>query len=185
MPLRLDVKRTLTARSDRSKSVDLHPTEPWLLVCLYNGTVNIWNTESQTLIKTFEVYELPVRCGKFVARKNWVVTGSDDLHINVWNYNTLEKVHGFEAHSDYLRCLQVSDGIRYPSLIFDYDQLLQLYLITLILINNLTNQSKIESIDQSINRSTDQLVMILIDQIFGSQPINRQSTKTNRFTLHS
>lgn len=29
------------------------------------------------------------------------------MMIRVFNYNTLEKVHGFEAHSDYLRCLQV------------------------------------------------------------------------------
>jgi len=107
MPLRLDVKRTLSARSDRVKCVDLHPTEPWLLASLYNGNAHIWNHQSQTLIKSFEVTDLPVRCGKFVARKNWVVTGSDDMTVRVFNYNTLEKVHGFEAHSDYLRCLQV------------------------------------------------------------------------------
>ncbi|XP_065653479.1 coatomer subunit beta'-like [Hydra vulgaris] len=107
MPLRLDVKRTLSARSDRVKCVDLHSTEPWLLACLYNGNCHVWNHISQTLIKSFEVTDLPVRCGKFVGRKNWVVTGSDDMMIRVFNYNTLEKVHGFEAHSDYLRCLQV------------------------------------------------------------------------------
>jgi len=107
MPLRLDVKRALSARSDRVKSVDLHPTEPWMLACLYNGNCHVWNHVSQTLIKSFEVTDLPVRCGKFVARKNWIVTGSDDMMIRVFNYNTLEKTHGFEAHSDYLRCLQV------------------------------------------------------------------------------
>ena len=31
----------------------------------------------------------------------------DDMHIRVYNYNTLERVHQFEAHSDYLRCLAV------------------------------------------------------------------------------
>ena len=25
--------------------------------------------------------------------------------IRVFNYNTLEKVHSFEAHSDYIRCI--------------------------------------------------------------------------------
>jgi len=107
MPLRLDVKRTLSARSDRAKAVDLHPTEPWMLVCLYNGNCHVWDHQRQTLIKSFEVTDLPVRTGCFVARKNWVVTGSDDMMIRIFNYNTLEKVHGFEAHSDYLRCLQV------------------------------------------------------------------------------
>ncbi|TKC37442.1 hypothetical protein EI555_020672, partial [Monodon monoceros] len=106
-PLRLDIKRKLTARSDRVKSVDLHPTEPWMLASLYNGSVCVWNHETQTLVKTFEVCDLPVRAAKFVARKNWAVTGADDMQIRVFNYNTLERVHMFEAHSDYIRCIAV------------------------------------------------------------------------------
>ncbi len=29
------------------------------------------------------------------------------MHIRVFNYNTLEKVHTFEAHSDYIRAIVV------------------------------------------------------------------------------
>lgn len=107
MPLRLDIKRKLTARSDRVKCVDLHPSEPWMLCSLYNGNINVWNYENQQLVKTFEVCDLPVRAAKFVPRKNWIVTGSDDMQIRVFNYNTLERVHAFEAHSDYVRCIVV------------------------------------------------------------------------------
>jgi hypothetical protein len=32
-------------------------------------------------VKSFEVCDLPVRAAKFVARKNWVVTGSDDMQV--------------------------------------------------------------------------------------------------------
>ncbi|XP_075990589.1 coatomer subunit beta' isoform X2 [Anticarsia gemmatalis] len=106
-PLRLDIKRKLTARSDRVKCVDQHPTEPWLLCSLYNGDVNIWNYETHAQIKRFEVCDLPVRAAKFVPRKNWVITGSDDMQIRVFNYNTLERVHAFEAHSDYVRCIAI------------------------------------------------------------------------------
>jgi len=31
----------------------------------------------------------------------------DDMHIRVYNYNTLERVHQFEAHSDYIRSIAV------------------------------------------------------------------------------
>lgn len=41
MPLRLDIKRQLSARSDRVKCVDMHPSEPWMLASLYNGTVQV------------------------------------------------------------------------------------------------------------------------------------------------
>lgn len=54
-PFRLDLKRRLTARSDRVKCCDLHPTEPWMLASLYNGNVHVWNYENQTLVKSFEV----------------------------------------------------------------------------------------------------------------------------------
>ena len=45
-----------------------------------------------------------VRTAKFVARKQWIVCGSDDMFIRVYNYNTMDKVKAFEAHTDYIRC---------------------------------------------------------------------------------
>ncbi|PIA42559.1 hypothetical protein AQUCO_02000182v1 [Aquilegia coerulea] len=113
MPLRLEIKRKLAQRSERVKSVDLHPTEPWLLASLYSGTVCIFNYQTQTIAKSFEVTELPVRSSKFIARKQWVVAGSDDMFIRVYNYNTMDKVKVFEAHTDYIRCVAVHPTLPY------------------------------------------------------------------------
>ncbi|KAG2656965.1 hypothetical protein PVAP13_1KG120700 [Panicum virgatum] len=107
MPLRLDIKRKLAQRSERVKSVDLHPTEPWILSSLYSGSVCIWNYQTQTMVKSFEVTDLPVRSAKFISRKQWVVAGADDMVIRVYNYNTMDKVKVFEAHTDYIRCVAV------------------------------------------------------------------------------
>lgn len=62
-----------------------------------------------------------MRAGRFIARKvslqtvlehcfaldlgltqaqNWIVCGSDDFQLRVYNYNTSEKVTTFEAHPD-------------------------------------------------------------------------------------
>ena len=46
---------------------------------------------------------LAVRTAKFVARKQWVVCGADDMYIRVYNYNTMDKLKHFEAHTDYIR----------------------------------------------------------------------------------
>ncbi|KAF3511001.1 hypothetical protein F2Q69_00003543 [Brassica cretica] len=100
-------------RSERVKSVDLHPTEPWILASLYSGTVCIWNYQTQTITKSFEVTELPVRSAKFIPRKQWVVAGADDMYIRVYNYNTMDKVKVFEAHSDYIRCVAVHPTLPY------------------------------------------------------------------------
>jgi coatomer subunit beta' len=103
----MDIQRKFSARSDRVKSVDFHPTEPWILASLYNGNVYIWNYKTQNLVKSFEVSDLPVRTAKFIARKQWVICGADDMVVRVYNYNTMEKVAEFEAHQDYIRCLAV------------------------------------------------------------------------------
>ncbi|KAG0072564.1 hypothetical protein BGZ89_005145 [Linnemannia elongata] len=107
MVMKLEIKKKLLAHSERVKSMDFHPTEPWMLASLYDGHAYIWNHETQALVKTFEVSDQPVRAAKFIARKNYVITGSDDMQLRVFNYNTHEKVHSWDAHSDYIRCIAV------------------------------------------------------------------------------
>lgn len=48
-----------------------------------------------------------MRAGRFIARKNWIVCGSDDFQLRVYNYNTSEKITTFEAHPDYIRAIVV------------------------------------------------------------------------------
>ncbi|KAK4960098.1 Coatomer subunit beta' [Elasticomyces elasticus] len=103
----LNIQRQLFARSERVKGIDFHPTEPWILTTLYSGHVYIWSYETQSIIKTFELTDVPVRAGRFVSRKNWIVCGSDDFQLRVYNYNTSEKITSFEAHPDYIRAIVV------------------------------------------------------------------------------
>ncbi|KAL8773807.1 MAG: hypothetical protein Q9194_004219 [Teloschistes cf. exilis] len=101
------LQRQLLARSERVKGIDFHPTEPWILTTLYSGHVYIWSYETQAIVKTFELTDVPVRAGRFIARKNWIVCGSDDFQVRVYNYNTSEKITSFEAHPDYIRAIVV------------------------------------------------------------------------------
>lgn len=107
MPIKLDVKKKLVARSERVKCIDVHPTESWIVASLYDGKVHIWHYETHQLLKTFEVNDGPVRVVKFVPKKNWIVCGSDDFKITVYNYNTSERIKQFDAHNDYLRSIIV------------------------------------------------------------------------------
>jgi coatomer subunit beta' len=101
------VQKKLFSKSDRVKSVDYHPTEPYLLAGHYNGTVSIYNHETGAIVKNFEVAKGPVRSVKFIARKNWFIAGSDDSQLRVFDYNTQERVAAFAAHSDFIRGLAV------------------------------------------------------------------------------
>lgn len=48
-----------------------------------------------------------MRVAKFIPRKNWIVVGSDDMLIRVYNMHSSEKIHQMDGHSDYIRCLLV------------------------------------------------------------------------------
>ena len=100
-------QKKMTQRSDRVKSVDMHPSEPWVLCALYTGKVVIYNYATGTTFKTFDVSEQPVRCAKFITRKQWFIAGSDDMVLRVFNYNTMERVAAFDGHGDYVRYLEV------------------------------------------------------------------------------
>ena len=105
--MKLDVTKQFLSRSDRVKGIDFHPLEPWILTTLYDGKIEIWSYATNTLVKSIQVTELPVRTGKFIARKNWIIVGSDDYNVRVYNYLTGEKVAQWEAHPDYVRDIAV------------------------------------------------------------------------------
>lgn len=111
--MKLDVTKQFSTRSERVKGIDFHPSEPWILTTLYNGKIEIWSYATNTLVKSIQVTDMPVRAGKFIARKNWIVVGSDDFQIRVYNYNTGEKITQFEAHPDYIRCIAVHSLLPY------------------------------------------------------------------------
>ena len=108
-----EIVKVLLTRSERVKMVELHPKEPLVLCSLYTGQVTLWNYDTQSLVKSFDIVDLPVRCVKFITRLNSFVCGADDMMIRVFNYNTMEKVNTFEAHQDYIRCIAVHEQLPY------------------------------------------------------------------------
>lgn len=78
-----------------------------IVLTVPSGHVHIWSYETGSTVKTFELTDVPVRAGRFIARKNWLVAGSDDFQLRVYNYYTSEKITSFEAHPDYIRAIAV------------------------------------------------------------------------------
>ena len=64
-------------------------------------------------MKSFEAADVPARCAKFVPRKQWVVVGSDDMFIRLFNYNTMDRIKMWEAHADYIRSIAVHPSLPY------------------------------------------------------------------------
>eukprot|EP00918_Siedleckia_nematoides_P007860 GHVU01017109.1.p1 GENE.GHVU01017109.1~~GHVU01017109.1.p1 ORF type:complete len:688 (-),score=145.05 GHVU01017109.1:1053-3116(-) len=79
-----------------------------------SGNVTIHNYESQCLVKSIEVSPgSPVRCSKFVPKKQLIVCGGDDLTLRAYNYNTSEKVAELKAHTDYIRSVVAHPTLPY------------------------------------------------------------------------
>ncbi|KAF5932147.1 hypothetical protein HYC85_028318 [Camellia sinensis] len=109
----LKIEKEHEHRSQRVKSLDFHPTKPWILTSLHSGTICIWNYQSQVIEKSINVTESPVRSAKFVAREQWIVAGADDKFIRVYKFNSDEKIKEFEAHTDYIRSITVHPTLPY------------------------------------------------------------------------
>ena len=60
-----------------------------------------------TTSSLFLSFSSTVRTAKFVARKQWMLCGADDMLVRVYNYNTMDKIKQFEAHTDYIRHIAV------------------------------------------------------------------------------
>lgn len=43
----------------------------------------------QTCIRTLEASTFPIRAIKFIPQKNWIICGSDDFQLRIFNYNTM------------------------------------------------------------------------------------------------
>ena len=58
--MKFEIKRKLVAKTDKIKSVDFHPTFPWVLLALYKGSIQIYdyNTFLNILRISFEKYPI-------------------------------------------------------------------------------------------------------------------------------
>ncbi len=101
------LRKKLVARTGKVKSVDFHPIFNWILLGLYNGSISIYDYNTQSSVQYLEVTTFPIRTAKFMAEKNYIICGADDKKIRVYNYNTMEKIKEFEAHEDFIRCIAV------------------------------------------------------------------------------
>eukprot|EP01103_Thecamoeba_quadrilineata_P012279 TRINITY_DN3129_c0_g1_i2.p1 TRINITY_DN3129_c0_g1~~TRINITY_DN3129_c0_g1_i2.p1 ORF type:complete len:219 (-),score=37.68 TRINITY_DN3129_c0_g1_i2:247-903(-) len=121
-----ETQRNFIHESARVKSVDLHPTWPWVLSSLLTGQLFINDYNTQQLIQAIQLTTVPVRTAKFITRNHWLVAGADDKMIRVYNYETLKVIKCFEGHSDFIRSLTVHPILPYVLSASD-DKLIKLW----------------------------------------------------------
>ncbi|KAL6640391.1 hypothetical protein ACP70R_021514 [Stipagrostis hirtigluma subsp. patula] len=94
-------------------SMDVHPTEKWILAGHGRGFVSIWDYQMQERVMELQVSKksgmlyfftnssftsCSVYSVKFISREEWFATGDGEGYIHIYNYSTMDKVKEFQAH---------------------------------------------------------------------------------------
>ncbi|XP_045085308.1 uncharacterized protein [Aegilops tauschii subsp. strangulata] len=96
-------------------SMDVHPTEPWILGGHCNGYVSIWNYETQERVISMRATKESGRVHdshwilsiKFIPRRQWFVTGGGNGYIQVFTCMTMDELTAFKAHSSWVESLAI------------------------------------------------------------------------------
>ena len=99
-----------STNSARVKAIEFHPSEPLLAVALYNGTLQIFDTNNFSVLKNIIVdhQNRPLRSVRFIPSMQCVIAAGDSLVISCYDYNTCGVVAQYEkAHDDYIRQIAV------------------------------------------------------------------------------
>ena len=100
--IKVETTKLFKHYGEKVKQISFHPTKPLVLLAQYNGEVSVFNYNTQSLTKKFEVSNQPIRTAIW-AGEDWIITAGDDLQVRVFNFHTTQKLQQFESHKDYLR----------------------------------------------------------------------------------
>jgi len=89
-------------------SMDVHPTEPWIMTSHLGGDIFIWDYEAREIEVSFGARRnIPVYSAKFIEREEWLVAGDGDGIICAYSYDTEQEVTKIEAHESEITSLAV------------------------------------------------------------------------------
>ncbi|CAK75525.1 unnamed protein product (macronuclear) [Paramecium tetraurelia] len=91
--------------TERIKGLSFHPKQPWLLVGLHSGAIQMIDYRLGRTIEEFVQHEGPVRSVQFHQSLCLFISGSDDFTVRVWNYKTKKCQFVLRGHLDFIRCV--------------------------------------------------------------------------------
>ncbi|WFD30043.1 U3 small nucleolar RNA-associated protein 15 [Malassezia sp. CBS 17886] len=131
------VVKTITRFKDVARSAHFRFDARLLVAGEDNGTVQVFDTNSRTILRTFQSHKLyvrgrhpnhsPVHVTKFSTEPTQVLTASDDRTVRLWDMPEQREIRCFEGHADYVRSAAVSPDN--PNLILSgsYDSTVRLW----------------------------------------------------------
>lgn len=100
-----------SSKSARVNCLAFHRTAPLLCAALRNGIVQVWNYsnnqgEQKLHARLEHCPKIPVRGVDIHHKKPLLVSGGDDCHVKLWNYESGSCLHTFSGHVGWIRSVQ-------------------------------------------------------------------------------
>ncbi|XBI42555.1 hypothetical protein VPH35_126875 [Triticum aestivum] len=77
---------------DSLRSLDAHPTKPWILTGHASGYARVWNHEMKYPMNVFKVSDYEVSSIKFITRREWIVALTYGGHLHVYDCACVTKI---------------------------------------------------------------------------------------------
>ncbi|XP_066335247.1 coatomer subunit beta'-3-like isoform X3 [Miscanthus floridulus] len=94
-----------TLNAHKVSSVQVHPTEPWILTTHEGGNLRRWNYKTTEVLNSFE--DGAVYIAKFIPQEEWIVAGDGNGWIHVFSCDGYQDPTSFEAHDGHIMSLAV------------------------------------------------------------------------------
>ena len=83
-----EVVPRFTTTSDRAKCSSFHPTRPWILISLRDGSIQLWDYRIGARLDVFTHGTSAVRAVSFHPSNPYFVSGDDDGVLKIWDYRS-------------------------------------------------------------------------------------------------
>lgn len=96
-----------TVRTSRIKATDFHYQQPWIIQGMFNGELVLYDWAVGRTLKTISVCSHPIRAVRFVPHTSFLLAGSDDGVLRLYESGSLQKRAEVTAHPDCIRAIEI------------------------------------------------------------------------------
>jgi len=90
-----------------ARTLDFHPTKPWMVVTQADRFVRIWDYRAKGLKWPIEINGAKVTLAKFLAHQQWVMAGTTGGSIHVYDCDSKEQKRVLHKHTKPIKSLAI------------------------------------------------------------------------------
>ncbi|XP_039778943.1 putative coatomer subunit beta'-3 [Panicum virgatum] len=90
-----------------ARTLDFHPTKPWMVVTQADRFVHIWDYRAKGLKWPIEINGAKVTLAKFLAHQQWVMAGTTGGSIHVYDCDSKEQKRVLHKHTKPIKSLAI------------------------------------------------------------------------------